>query len=204
MARSRATLLLLGLTALASAAVAGATLAAHGTSSEGLQQLARNLARVSFPIFLVVFSASPLHALWPGAAARWLVRERRGLGTSYALAHFAHLGGVIAFAWRSGVPPDPVVAVAGGLAYALLAAMAATSNDAAQRALGARRWRALHRTGLYYLWFIHAASYAGSVAADRAYWPGLALTLGVGALRLAAFAKRRYRSSTSAATSSSR
>jgi DMSO/TMAO reductase YedYZ heme-binding membrane subunit len=204
MAGRRATLPLLGLTALASASVAGATLAVQGTSTEGLQQLARNLARVSFPIFLLVFSVSPLHSLWANGVTRWLVRERRGLGTSYALAHFAHLGGVIAFAWRSVVPPDPLVALAGGVAYALLAALAATSNDAAVSALGARRWRALHRTGLYYLWFIHAASYAGSVAADRAYWPGLALTLAVLGLRGIAFARARYRSSTSAATSSSR
>ena len=196
MAGPRTTTRLIALSALACAAVSASTLALHGPSVAGLSLLARNLARVSFPIFLLVFSIAPLHALFPSAATRWLVRERRGAGLAYALAHFAHLGAVIALSLRSGVRPDPVVAFAGGIAYALLAALAATSNDAAVRALGARRWRALHATGLYYLWFIHAASYAQSFAANRAYAPGLALTLSV--LLLRAFAALKMRGASTA------
>ena len=204
MAGQRATARLVALSALACAGVTAATLALYGSSVEGLGLLARSLARVSFPIFLLVFAIAPLRALWPSAVTRWLARERRGFGLAYALAHFAHLGAVIALSLRSGVRPDPVVAFAGGIAYALLAAMAATSNDAAVRVLGGRRWSALHRTGLYYLWFIHAASYGRSFAADHAYAPGLALTLGALLLRVLAAARTRYASSTSAATSSSR
>jgi DMSO/TMAO reductase YedYZ heme-binding membrane subunit len=51
----------------------------------------------------------------------------------------------------------------GGLGYVLLAAMVATSNDAAVARLGVRRWRRLHLFGLYYLWFIFAYTFLGSV-----------------------------------------
>ena len=37
--------------------------------------------------------------------------------------------------------------------------MAATSSDAAVRMLGTRRWRNLHRFGLYYLWIVFTVTY---------------------------------------------
>ena len=45
-------------------------------------------------------------------------------------------------------------------ACALLAAMVATSFDATASALGRRRWRQLHVTGLYYLWFVLTQTFA--------------------------------------------
>jgi sulfoxide reductase heme-binding subunit YedZ len=81
-----------------------------------------------------------------------LARLRRMLGLFtffYALLHFA------AYAWLdmgldlativADVPRRPFVLV-GTLALLLLLALAATSFDRAIRALGAARWRALHRT----------------------------------------------------------
>ena len=66
-----------------------------------------------------------------------------------------------------GVPGDisPSTVYGGGVGYLLLAAMAATSNDASQRALGAN-WRRLHTVGIYALWIIFAASYLPVVAAS--------------------------------------
>lgn len=42
---------------------------------------------------------------------------------------------------------------------ALIAAMAATSSDAAVAKLGRARWQALHRTGAWYLWFVFAFTF---------------------------------------------
>jgi sulfoxide reductase heme-binding subunit YedZ len=46
----------------------------------------------------------------------------------------------------------------------VIALLAATSNDAAVRALGPRRWSALHAVGIHYLWLVFAVTYAGTAA----------------------------------------
>ena len=61
-------------------------------------------------------------------------------------------------------PQGPAVvvratAVGGGIGYLLIAAMALTSNDTAQRRLGGRRWRALHVAGLWVVFGIFVSSY---------------------------------------------
>jgi hypothetical protein len=55
--------------------------------------------------------------------------------------------------------------VFGGVGYAFTAAMAATSSDAAMRALGRSRWRALHASGMWTLWAIFLATFAGAATA---------------------------------------
>jgi sulfoxide reductase heme-binding subunit YedZ len=80
-----------------------------------------------------------------------LARFRRLIGVTvfvYALLHalayaWLDMGLVVADIVRD-IPKRPFVLV-GTLALMLLAALAATSFDAAVRALGARRWKALHR-----------------------------------------------------------
>ncbi len=47
----------------------------------------------------------------------------------------------------------------------MLYAMALTSTDGWQRRLG-KWWRRLHSVGIYYLWFIFTASYAGRALGD--------------------------------------
>src|SRR5262249_1081223 len=54
-----------------------------------------------------------------------------------------------------------VTKVFGGLGFVLLAAMAATSNDASQRALG-RGWNVLHLAGVYVLWVDFIFTYMGT------------------------------------------
>ena len=49
--------------------------------------------------------------------------------------------------------------VLGGLAYAGIAAMTATSFDRTAAWLGPRRWRRLHVVAGHYVWFIFLASY---------------------------------------------
>ena len=83
-----------------------------------------------------------------------------------------------------GVPGDisPTTVYGGGAGYVLLAAMAATSNDASQRALGAN-WRRLHVAGIYVLWIIFAATILPAVTVSP-----VSAVLGTGLL--AAFALR--------------
>ncbi len=154
----RSTPLLLGLLAGLSAVAAGWLAGAEAAERAGLA--ARWTARAGLPLFLVAFLASTLARRWPRPATRALLRRRRQWGLGFALAHTIHLAAlginVIIYApgrtWQS--------LAGGGLAYAILYLMALTSTDGWQRRLG-KWWRRLHRFGLYYIWFIFTASYAG-------------------------------------------
>jgi len=60
--------------------------------------------------------------------------------------------------------------VAGGaLSYVFLALMTATSFDRGAAWLGRRRWRALHTTGMYYLYVVFVFSYAPRATSSPIY-----------------------------------
>lgn len=140
-------------------------LLAGGDAAERAGLAARWTARAALPLFLVAFLASTLVRRWPGDVTRALLRRRRQWGLGFALAHTIHLAAlavnVIVYApgrtWQS--------LIGGGLAYAMIFAMALTSTDGWQRRLG-RWWHRLHWFGIYYIWFIFTASYAGRAFGD--------------------------------------
>lgn len=141
------------------AAIVAIVLAIHGTDPDGLRVALRTTARTSLVLFLASFVAS-------STGSRWLARNRRYLGVSFAFSHALHLVFIVWFFRTADVAPDPVAIVGGGFAYVLLAAMTVTSFDASARRLGAKRWRRLHKTGAYVLWFIFFQSYLGKAAND--------------------------------------
>ena len=145
----------------AAAALAAAllALAVHDMGAEGLLYATRWTARLSVLIFAAVFAAGGLYRLF-GTSARPLVTNRRGLGLAFAAAHLVHLGALISWFVVSGEQPLTVVLLGGGIAYALIVAMALTSTDAAQRRLG-RWWKRLHLFGIWYVWLIFFQSYLG-------------------------------------------
>ncbi len=129
-----------------------------GDFADQLLLAARYTARASFALFLVTYSASSLLRLWPGEAAKALVRHRRQWGLGFALVHTVHL---CALAWYNIAilnMPSAQALLGGGSAYALMFAMAATSNAASMRAMGVW-WKRLHTLGIHWLWFIFAFSY---------------------------------------------
>ncbi len=152
--------LLLGAGIAGAALVVAAQLALHGTGAEGWQMATRYTARFSVWFFLAAFLAGPLARVFPGEATRALLRERRGVGLAFFGAHTVHLvalSTLIAMGGRAGI----VTILGGGLGYALIFAMAATSNDWSVTRLGAKNWKLLHTIGIYYIWAIFANSYAG-------------------------------------------
>lgn len=170
----------------------------HGAGTDGWQLAARHTARVSVCFFLLVALARPLADLHGSRFLRACLRERRGLGLAFFGAHGVHLAGILGFA-ASGGAIDPLTLAGGGIAYVLLAGMAATSSDAAVRRLGARGWKRLHRAGLWYLWLIFVASYLGRVLEPRPaaqHLLLLAALLGVALLRAFAWRRRRRRAAT--------
>jgi len=134
----------------------------HGTGVEGWSAATRWTARWSVVPFALTFAAGGLLPRVRGRL-RDLLRNRRGLGLAFALAHGVHALCIATYFTVSGEPVPTIALVGGGFGYALILAMALTSTDAAQRALG-RGWKRLHRFCLWYVFLIFARSYGGRLA----------------------------------------
>jgi hypothetical protein len=125
-----------------------------GTTEENLRLLLRVTARTAFLIYLIVFVARPLRQLFVTDATRWLLRERRSFGLSFASVHTVHAALIL---YLSRISADfefvPAENLFGAGIYVLILLMAITSFDGPARVLGTRNWRWLHKTGLYVIGF---------------------------------------------------
>lgn len=148
---------------LALSAMVLLTLLVYGTGEEGVHAVIRYTARSSLTLFGAAFVASSVRALWPTPATRWLLVNRRYLGVSFAVSHAMHLTAILVLARTSSAfraDVDMVTVVFGGFGFVVAGMLAATSSNRAVAWMGARRWRALHKFGVYYLWFIFVVTYA--------------------------------------------
>lgn len=142
------------------------------TQLDGWLLAARYTARVAAVFFLLVFVAGPI---WRGFKAGWIapvMRNRRYWGLGFALAHIIHLGALTTFFVVSPQAPSLITMLGGGLAYVLIVALAATSNNWSQRTLGPW-WHRLHMIGMIYIWIIFAQSYAGRLEDPERIWTGI-------------------------------
>ncbi len=184
------------LVSLGLVALAAFQLGVWGTGEEGIRVLVRSTARCSVVLFALAFSASALRSFWRGPTTKWLLANRRYLGVSYAASHALHAAALVALFGASTEFAESlgaVTLVGGGIAYVFTFAMAATSSDAAVRALGTTNWRRLHLVGGWYIWIIFAQSYLPRAAMDPAYLPAGMIVLAVPALRTAAHLRQRAR-----------
>lgn len=140
---------------LALTAASALAYAAAGGSTDGIRAVIRLTARTSLVLFLASFVASSLVRLAPSPVTRWMIRNRRHLGFSFAMSHLIHAVAILAL-----VRQDPTLfwqlstvgsIVSGSSAYLVIALMAATSFDRTAALIGPRIWRALHGWGA---WFI--------------------------------------------------
>ncbi|KJC46070.1 hypothetical protein UB31_20815 [Bradyrhizobium sp. LTSP849] len=159
---------------------------------EGVRMVIRFTARSSLLLFCLAFSAAALARLWPNAWTRWQRRNRRYLGLSFATSHAIHAVAIVAFAKMDSAGFAEATSAAsyifGGIGYAVIIAMSATSFDRAAALLGPRAWRALHLLGGYYLWFQFMVSFGKRVPAMPLYAVFLVPLLAVMALRMIAMA----------------
>ena len=159
---------------------------------EGVRMVIRFTARSSLLLFCLAFAAASLARLWPNAWTRWQRRNRRYLGLSFAASHAIHAVAIVAFAKMDPAGFAEATSAAsyifGGIGYAVIVAMSATSFDRAAALLGPRAWRALHLVGGNYLWFQFMVSFGKRVPAMPLYAAFLVPLLAVMALRLIAMA----------------
>jgi hypothetical protein len=170
-------------------------LAAAGTGEDGVRMLIRATARSSALLFLIAFLARPTRQLWRTDATAFAIKNRRYFGVSMAVSHLIH---GLAILWLLTVFPSAyqvnlTTLVGGGLGFVLIAAMAATSSDAAFKALGRARWQLLHRTGVWYLWLIFAFTFVPDPARgwDALHAVAVAAFTAAPLVRAAAYLKTR-------------
>jgi methionine sulfoxide reductase heme-binding subunit len=176
--------------------VAGLCAAILSTLEPGVAEVRaviRITAFTSAVMFLLAFTASALHRRRPGGTSRWLLANRRYLGLSVAASHFWHLLAILALvswspSFRAGLQPTTIVF--GGAGFVLLGLMAATSNDASQRALG-RTWGRLHTVGVHVLWLDFTFTYGGTAARSTFHAVMTLAFAGALALRAAAWSAGR-------------
>ena len=161
---------------------------------EGVRMVIRFTARSSLLLFCLAFSAAALARLWPNAWTRWQRRNRRYLGLSFAASHIIHAVAIVVFANMDPAgfaqATSPASYIFGGIGYAVIMAMSATSFDRMAALIGPRAFRALHLVGGYYLWFQFMVSVGKRVPAMPAYAAFLIPLLAVLALRMIAMAAR--------------
>jgi len=194
---------LTGMLSLAVALMAVGIAAAHQFDVEGMRAVIRATARTSLLLFCLAFSAAALHRVWPNGWTRWQRRNRRYLGVAFGVSHGVHAIAIVSLIL---VAPELVGSAAstdmlifGGLGYAFIVAMVATSFDRTAALLGPRAWRVLHWVSAHFIWLSFVATFGKRTGANPAYWSFIAILLAVLALRLVVWRRSSARTRASAA-----
>ncbi len=169
---------------------------------EDISSLIQLSVRCSVPWLYLAFAASSLQSLFPGAFGRWLMRNRRIVGLCFAggmawqlvFILWMVIGFSSYYTQEVYLLSDILIQIPG---YVFLIAMTVTTFMPVRRKLSAKAWRALHSTGIYFLWgtvwstYWFELYYYGDVQViDHIYyWAGFA----VWGLRVAAWSNRRLR-----------
>jgi DMSO/TMAO reductase YedYZ heme-binding membrane subunit len=107
---------------------------------EGIRMVVRFTARTSLLFFCLAFGVAALARLWPTIWTRWQRRNRRYLGVTFAASHGLHATAIAAFAVMDPLGFAAATSAAsyifGGIGYAFILGMAATSFDRAASAIG--------------------------------------------------------------------
>ena len=166
----------------------------RGFEVEGVRMVIRFTARTSLVLFCLAFAAAATALLWPNAGTRWLRRNRRYLGVSFAASHAIHAAAILAFAVMDPIGYAAATSLAsyifGGIGYAFIIALTATSFDRTAAAIGARAWRRLHLIGGYYLLLQFMVSFGKRIPDMPLYALFLVPLVAVFALRMIAMAPR--------------
>ena len=134
-------------------------------NAEAVSSMIQLSVRCAVPLLFIAFAASSVHTVFPGRCSRWLFRNRRIIGLSFAAA-MAWQGFFIL--WLVGIHTQYYIedvyvlsdVVEGVVGYILLLTMVLTSFNFGRRRLSAGQWKLVHKLGIYWLW-----AYAWSV-----YW----------------------------------
>ncbi|WP_329771043.1 ferric reductase-like transmembrane domain-containing protein [Stenotrophomonas maltophilia] len=158
---------------------------------EGSRAAIRVTARTSFLLCLVAFTASSFASLLPSPFTRFLLRERRIVGLSFAFSHLLHAVAITAFGILNPAfwPARSVLAnLPGTIGYVAILALAITSHRGIARRMGPTAWRRLHVTGMWIIAAVFTYSYFKRVPGN--FWYAVPSALLFTAVVVRAIAKR--------------
>src|SRR5882757_8748130 len=162
---------------------------------DGVRMVIRFTARTSLLFFCLAFSAAALARLWPNGWTRWQRRNRRTLGVTFAASHAIHAVAIACFASMDPTAYAAATSLAsyifGGIGYAVIIAMTATSFDRTAKAIGPRGFLILHVAGGYYLLFQFMVSFGKRIPDMPLYGLFLIPLVAVFALRMISMAAAR-------------
>lgn len=165
----------------------------HAWSEDSLGVTLRISARLSLLIYLLVFITRPLRNLSVTVISSALTRNRRLLGIAFAAVMTAHLYLLITL---NGLP----AAYFGMIVYSFIYLMLITSFNKPTAALGPKRWKILHKTGLYVIGIALAQAQFTRIirgVGEPVHYILAALVLIAIGIRIAAWQKRRNNTATS-------
>jgi DMSO/TMAO reductase YedYZ heme-binding membrane subunit len=169
------------------------------STPEATVSMIRLSVQLASPWIFLAFVATALAQLFPGSFSRWLLRNRRYVGLSFA-AGFGWQAVFIAvlFALHSDYywqelhnTADLILRM---LSYLLLLALTVTSFFPVRRAMRPKDWRGLHLVGIWYFWAAIWVSYADTVLAGDTRVVAIVFVVAgllVLTVRLAAYLKKR-------------
>jgi len=190
------------LIAALTAAAIGVGLSAIGIATpQATIEMIRLSVQLASPWIFFAFVASPLLQLFRNDYTKWLVRNRRYLGLSFAAGFgwqlvfiFVLFAGYADYYWQFiHKDSDLFIRV---VSYVFLFALTITSFQPWRRMMGQKHWYRLHLLGVWYFWAAIWVSYTELVFSDKAIAIAFAyfvLGLLVFAIRLLAFASRLTR-----------
>ncbi|MEV6063270.1 hypothetical protein [Nocardia asteroides] len=162
-----------GLSTVGVGVMAVVILALVGADTDGYRMIIRATARTSLVLFLAAFVATSALALWPGEPARWLARNRRYLGLSFAMSHGVHLAAIVTLARTDPETFDSLADassfVGGGLGYLVIAVLTAASFDTIVDRLGPARWQLIQTVGSWFIWVLFTVSNGGRIPENLWY-----------------------------------
>ena len=159
----------------------------QGWNEDSLGVTLRLSARLSLLIYLLIFVARPLRDLSVNKLSRTLLRNRRFLGIAFAAIMTAHL---ILLVVLNGWP----AAIGGMVVYAFIYLMLITSFNGPTAALGPKRWKILHKTGLYVIGYALAQAQFSRIltgVGEPVHYALAGLVLVAVGLRIGAWVKKR-------------
>ena len=180
------------------------------SSGRAVSSMIQLSVRCAVPLLFVAFAASSVNVLFPGLFGRWILRNRKFIGLSFAATMAWQLFFILwmvtqytEYFVEEVYDLSDVIEGVGG--YLLLIAMVLTSFKFGRNRLSAKQWKFLHKSGIYWLWIYawiaywwNLFYYNNPIALDYVYyWAGF-LAWG---LRMAAWTKKRWPQATGPSTS---
>ena len=185
------------------AAMVTAFLLIEADSPEAAISLIRLSVQFASPWVFLAFIARPMTQLFPGNLSKWLLRNRRYLGLSFAAGfgwQAVFIGVLLAlhnaYYWEE--MHNDIDLLLRMASYVFLVALTITSFYPVRRKMRPEHWRWLHLVGIWYFWAAIWASYAPMALSSNAKTIDVVYTV-VGlvalALRITAYLRKRIHSS---------